>query len=264
MSTPGVSTGTMIIDDPWYGWTSGFVTAITIRKSATDPFDVNHLWPLMTHSSPSRTRRRPQQRRVRSRRVRLGHRERRAQLAVEQRLQPLLPHRLVARLLDTHRQQLRVPRVGCVVAEHHRPQRRLPQDLVHQPQLHLPEAHAARAPAAGAPPTAPRPSPAPAAAGSPRAPGRTSGPASRAGTPPRGRSRASTRASPRTPARSRNPRPSGLLLPARRVVSAVGGPHPATTVGAVTTTPCRLPLPAPSTRLRPTIRAARRPRPRSP
>src|SRR5215831_19227650 len=55
MSTPGVETGTMIIDDPWYGCTSGLVTAITIRKSATDPFDVNHLCPLITHSSPSRT-----------------------------------------------------------------------------------------------------------------------------------------------------------------------------------------------------------------
>ena len=55
MSTPGVSTGTMIIDDPEYGCTSGLVTAITIRKSATDPLDVNHLCPLMTHSSPSRT-----------------------------------------------------------------------------------------------------------------------------------------------------------------------------------------------------------------
>ena len=31
------------------------VTAITIRKSATDPLDVNHLCPLITHSSPSRT-----------------------------------------------------------------------------------------------------------------------------------------------------------------------------------------------------------------
>jgi hypothetical protein len=47
----------MIIDVPWYGWTSGFVTAITTRKSATDAFDVNHLWPLITHSSPSRTAR---------------------------------------------------------------------------------------------------------------------------------------------------------------------------------------------------------------
>jgi hypothetical protein len=57
MSSPGVSVGTMIIELPWYGWTSGLVTAMTMRKSAADPFDVNHLWPLMTHSSPSRTAR---------------------------------------------------------------------------------------------------------------------------------------------------------------------------------------------------------------
>ena len=55
MSTPGVVTGTMIIDEPEYGCTSGLVTAITIRKSATDPLEVNHLCPLITHSSPSRT-----------------------------------------------------------------------------------------------------------------------------------------------------------------------------------------------------------------
>ena len=55
MFSPGVPFGTMIIDMPSYGETSGSVTSITIRKSALDPFDVNHLWPLMTHSSPSRT-----------------------------------------------------------------------------------------------------------------------------------------------------------------------------------------------------------------
>ena len=36
MSTPGVSTGTMNIELPWYGWTSGLVTAMTMRKSATE------------------------------------------------------------------------------------------------------------------------------------------------------------------------------------------------------------------------------------
>src|SRR5205807_6347193 len=55
MSTPGVSVGTMIIDVPWYGCTSGLVIAINTRKSADEPLDVNHLWPLITHSSPSRT-----------------------------------------------------------------------------------------------------------------------------------------------------------------------------------------------------------------
>ena len=54
-SRPGVSVGTMIIEKRRYGSTSGFVMHITIRKSLIDAFDENHLWPLMTHSSPSRT-----------------------------------------------------------------------------------------------------------------------------------------------------------------------------------------------------------------
>src|SRR6476660_7082723 len=57
MSTPGVPTGTMIIDEPWYGETSGSVTHMTMRKSATDAFELNHLWPLITYSSPSSTAR---------------------------------------------------------------------------------------------------------------------------------------------------------------------------------------------------------------
>src|SRR3984957_15113088 len=55
MSTPGADTGTMIMDEPEYGCTSGLVTAITIKKSATDPLEVNHLCPLIPPSSPSRT-----------------------------------------------------------------------------------------------------------------------------------------------------------------------------------------------------------------
>src|SRR5437764_1408410 len=52
---PGASAGTMIIDARSYGSASGSVTTIAMRKSAIMPFDVNHLWPLMTHSSPSNT-----------------------------------------------------------------------------------------------------------------------------------------------------------------------------------------------------------------
>src|SRR3954454_11067222 len=51
--TPGVSAGTISIDARWYLWASGSVTAMTIRKSATEALDENHLWPLMTHSSPT-------------------------------------------------------------------------------------------------------------------------------------------------------------------------------------------------------------------
>ena len=57
MFTPGVSVGTMI----WVilplvsaGPSGSSVRHMTIRKSARLPFDVNHLWPLITHSSPSR------------------------------------------------------------------------------------------------------------------------------------------------------------------------------------------------------------------
>src|SRR5215218_2365755 len=50
--TPGVSAGTISIDARWYLCASGSVTAMTIRKSATEALDENHLWPLMTHSSP--------------------------------------------------------------------------------------------------------------------------------------------------------------------------------------------------------------------
>src|SRR4029450_2659978 len=56
MLTPGVSVGTRNIENDLYGWVSASpVRAITTRKSAIEAFDENHLWPLMTHSSPSRT-----------------------------------------------------------------------------------------------------------------------------------------------------------------------------------------------------------------
>ena len=48
MFTPGVSAGTMIIDARWWGRASGSVTAMTIRKSAIDALEENHLRPLMT------------------------------------------------------------------------------------------------------------------------------------------------------------------------------------------------------------------------
>ena len=40
--------GTMNIDARSCGAASGSVTAMTIRKSAIDPFEVNHLWPFRT------------------------------------------------------------------------------------------------------------------------------------------------------------------------------------------------------------------------
>src|ERR1019366_2801300 len=57
ISTPGVPVGTRNIDIPLYGFTSGFVTAITMRNSAVRALDEKNFQPLMTHSSPSRSAR---------------------------------------------------------------------------------------------------------------------------------------------------------------------------------------------------------------
>ena len=209
------------------------VTAITIRKSATDPLEVNHLCPLITHSSPSRTAEVVSS--VGSDPAVLGsvmeNADRRS--PIQQRLQPPLPLCFVTGLLDTHRQQLRVPRIRRIVAEHHRRQRRLAQDLVHQAQPHLPEPHPAqrrrqvrRPQPLGLDPLLQRPH------GNPHLViGQIQGLerehllAHEAG--------ASIPTSLRTRARSRNPRPWPLLSALR---PTSGGPHPATTVGAVTTT----------------------------
>ncbi len=56
MVSPGVSVGTMIcvifaLRSPAL---ASSVRHITMRKSARRPFEVNHLWPLITHSLPSR------------------------------------------------------------------------------------------------------------------------------------------------------------------------------------------------------------------
>ena len=77
-----------------------------------------------------------QLRRVRARRVRLGHAEGAAQVAGEQRVQPALL--LLGRA--GHREDLRVAGVGRGVAEGQRRDRRGAEDLVHQPEAHL--AHA--------------------------------------------------------------------------------------------------------------------------
>ena len=48
MFTPAESAGTMNIEARSCGAASGSVTAMTTRKSAIDPFDVNHLCPVST------------------------------------------------------------------------------------------------------------------------------------------------------------------------------------------------------------------------
>ena len=80
-----------------------------------------------------------EQRRVRARGVRLGHRERRLEVAGQQRVQPLL----LLVLRAGQREDLRVARVGRRVAEHDRRERRRAEDLVHQAELDLAEALAA-------------------------------------------------------------------------------------------------------------------------
>ncbi len=117
------------------------VTHITMRKSATDPLEVNHLCPLITHSSPSRTA-------VVAIRVGsapgpgLGHGERTAELALEQGLEPSRALLVAPVGLDPHRQQLGVARVRRVVAEDDRCQETASQHLVQQAQPDLAEAHA--------------------------------------------------------------------------------------------------------------------------
>ncbi len=94
------------------------------------------MWPSITQPSPSCDRARREQRRVRAGGVGLGHRERRAQVAREQRLEPAAL--LVRR--PGEREDLGVARVGRVVAEHERRVGRAAEDLVHQAELDLAEA----------------------------------------------------------------------------------------------------------------------------
>ncbi len=133
--TPGVSASTTNIDARWCGRASGSVTAITIRKSAIEPFEENHLWPLITHSSPSLTAARLQQRRIRAGGVGLGHAEGGLQIAGEQRVQVAV---LLLRRAG-EREDLGVARIGRRVAERERRDRRRAEDLVHQPELDLAE-----------------------------------------------------------------------------------------------------------------------------
>ena len=52
---PGVPAGTMMIEACLWGRCSGFVSAKTRVMSADEALVMNHLWPSITHSSPSRT-----------------------------------------------------------------------------------------------------------------------------------------------------------------------------------------------------------------
>ena len=118
------------------------MTAITIRKSATDPLVVNHLCPLSTYSSPSRTA--DVVSNVGSEPAVLGSVIEKAlrRSPFEQGLQPAATLLVVPGGLDTDRQELGVARIRRVVAEDHRGERGLTEDLVHEAQADLPEPHA--------------------------------------------------------------------------------------------------------------------------
>ena len=87
---PGVPSGRRTQTRDWWGRPSGLVSANTRTMSATEALVMNHLWPSITHSSPSLAGRRaddgrirPRQRRARSGRRRwrsrpaeLGHSQR--------------------------------------------------------------------------------------------------------------------------------------------------------------------------------------------
>ena len=88
---PGVSShGTRIMLARACGAASGSVTTIAIATAAPLRPEVNHLRPLMTHSSPSSSAVVARPVGSEPGGVGLGHREAAADLAVEQRLQPAL------------------------------------------------------------------------------------------------------------------------------------------------------------------------------
>ena len=112
---------------------------MTIRKSAIDPFEVNHLCPSITHSSPSFAARVRNCVGIGAGRIRLGHGEGAAEVAREQRMQPAVL--LLGRA--RHREDLGVAGVGSRVAEGQRRDRRGAEDLVHETQTDLSQALAA-------------------------------------------------------------------------------------------------------------------------
>ena len=126
----------MNIDARWEGRASGLVTAITIRKSAIEPLEENHLRPSITQSVAVAHGARAQLRGVRAGRVGLGHAEGAAQVAGQQRMQPAVL--LLGRA--GQREDLGVAGVRRGVAERQRRDRRGAEDLVHQAEADL--AHA--------------------------------------------------------------------------------------------------------------------------
>ena len=136
ISTPGVSVGTMNMDARCGGARVGVGDGhddqeVGDRGVGGEPLaPVDHPLVAIAHGA------RAQLRGIGAGRVGLGHAERAAQVAGEQRVQPALL--LIGR--PRQREDLRVARVGRRVAERQRRDRRAAEDLVHQPEAHL--AHA--------------------------------------------------------------------------------------------------------------------------
>ena len=135
-SRPGVSTGTMNIEARWWGRASGSVTAMTMRKSAIEAFEENHLWPLRTQPSPSRSAR------VRSS---VGSEPALSGSVIEKAdfrspASSGCSQRSFCSSVPASARISRVARVGRLVAERVGRERRRAQDLVHEAELDLAEA----------------------------------------------------------------------------------------------------------------------------
>ena len=138
-----VETGRALRDDEerrrLVGRVSGFVTTIIRMKSAFDAFDANHLWPLITYSSPSRTARV---------RIIVGSLPENCG-SVSEKLEVISPrssgssHCFFCSRRAADGDELAVARVGRLVAEDVGRGRAAPEDLVHQRELHLAVALAA-------------------------------------------------------------------------------------------------------------------------
>ena len=100
---------------------------ITMKKSAALPLDVNHLWPLMTHSSPSRTAVVGRAAWVDAGGLGLGHGEARLHRPVDERQEPLA----LLLLGPVAHEDVLVARVRRDDAEQRGGAHRVGEDLVH-------------------------------------------------------------------------------------------------------------------------------------
>ena len=130
---PGVPVGTTNTDAWRWGRPSGLVSANTRTMSATEALVMNHLWPSITHSSPSLVAVVPMTVGIGAGQEGLGQGEGAGDLAPQVGPQPAL-------LLGVGRtvgQQLHVPAVGCLHPEDRHRHHAAADDLGHQGQLEL-------------------------------------------------------------------------------------------------------------------------------